>query len=186
MPKKNIFSESLIFQKLKYKDKQAFGELYDHYVDDIYRFIFFRVNSTEDAEDLTSAVFLKTWNYFLENFHSEYNSLKPLIFKIARNAVIDHYRQARVKNNQPLEQIRPEELLDEQQDLDRKIDEGFQSDQIVKKISLLKEEFREILILKYINDFSVKEISAIIDKPPGTVRVQIFRALKALKEIMPN
>ena len=68
MPKKNIFSESLIFQKLKYKDKQAFGELYDYYVDDIYRFIFFRVNSKEDAEDLTSAVFLKTWNYFLENF----------------------------------------------------------------------------------------------------------------------
>ena len=57
------FKEQLLLIRLKKKDKDAFAQLYDLYVTSIYRFIFFKVPTRQDAEDLTSETFLKIWNY---------------------------------------------------------------------------------------------------------------------------
>src|SRR3989338_7108037 len=85
--------EKILFYKIKKNDKQAFVKAYDLYIDQLYRFIYFKVGSREEAEDLCSAVFLKTWNYILENSLKERKTLKALLYKIARNLIIDHYRK---------------------------------------------------------------------------------------------
>ena len=64
--------KALLFKIRTKKDSAAFGELYNLYVEKIYRFVFFKINNKEETEDITSDVFLKVWNYLIENRKKEY------------------------------------------------------------------------------------------------------------------
>src|SRR3989344_9681852 len=94
----NIFKEKILFSRVKNKDRKAFIEAYDLYADEIFRFVFFKVGSKEEAEDVTFSVFLKTWNHIQNNTVTDSKTLRALIYKIARNAVIDYYRENSKKN----------------------------------------------------------------------------------------
>src|SRR5215510_15567103 len=81
-------------------DTEAFAHLYDTYVDQVYRFIFFRVNDSQTAEDLTSQTFLKSW----ENVHRYRMRESPFgawLYQIARNIVVDYYRSCKKERIQP-------------------------------------------------------------------------------------
>src|SRR3989338_5724102 len=84
--------EKLLLLKVRKKDPDAFGQIYDLYVTSIYRFIYFKVANRADAEDLTSEVFLKIWQYLID-CEDEIDNLRALIYKFARNLVIDFYRE---------------------------------------------------------------------------------------------
>lgn len=164
------------------KKKQIFTEAHDKYLDQIYRFIYFKVGSKEEAEDLTSSAFLKVWNYFQENRIKE-KTVRALFYKIARNTVIDFYRG---KNYQSGEVGLDEaiEISDEKKDLRKIIEIKSDLDLIEKKLKELKDEYREVIILRFTEDLSIGEIAGILEKPKGNVRVLIYRALKSLKEIV--
>ena len=85
-----MIERKLLFKVRTQKDKQAFGKLYDLYVEKIYRFVYFKISNKEESEDLTSEVFLKTWNYLMENTDTEIVSFSGLIYRITRNKIIDH------------------------------------------------------------------------------------------------
>jgi len=178
--------EKLLLYKIKKNDKEAFVKAYDLYVDQIHRFIYFKVGSREEAEDLCSAVFLKTWNYILENSLKDHKTLKALLYKIARNLIIDHYRKNKDKETISLDGDNGIQIIDEQQGAVRAME--LKTDLLVLETKLpeLKDEYREVIILRFVNELSIKEISEILDKPKGNTRVLIFRALKALKELLEN
>ena len=96
MPK-GFLKQRILINQLKAKDTEAFSQFYDSYVSKIYRFIFFKVSSEVEAQDLTSEVFLKTWQYL--NSGEEINDLNAWVYRLARNTVIDWYRR---QNKQPL------------------------------------------------------------------------------------
>lgn len=174
--------KSLFLSLKKHQDKQAFLRAYDLYFDQIFRFIFFKIGNREDAQDLASATFLKCWGYVQEGklkSEREYKSLRSFLYKIARNLTIDHYRQAR-----------PQTTLEEAEDMvvdfestilqtDNSIDLEF----VAEKLRELKNEYRSVLVLKYVNDLSISEIAVILDKTKGNVRVTLYRALEALKNL---
>jgi RNA polymerase sigma-70 factor (ECF subfamily) len=94
----NKISEKLLLYRIQAKqDSEAFGQLYDTYVKQIYRFVYFKVSSREEAEDVTADVFLKTWNYLREN--KEVKSFSGLLYRVARTSIIDLYRS---RTNQPV------------------------------------------------------------------------------------
>ena len=178
--------EKLLLYKIKKNDKEAFVKAYDLYVDQIHRFIYFKVGSREEAEDLCSAVFLKTWNYILENTLKDHKTLKALLYKIARNLIIDHYRKNKNKETISLDGDNGIQIIDEQQGAAKIME--LKTDLLVLETKLpeLKDEYREVIILRFVNELSIKEIAEILDKPKGNIRVLIFRALKALKELLEN
>jgi len=178
--------KNLLIRLKKYKDRQAFIEAYDIYINDLYRFIFFKVSNKDEAEDLTSQVFLKCWEYINSGNKIDFKTIKAFLYKIARNSVIDYYR----KNNQEI--ISLDEV---NQDGEKKIDivdEG--ADKLITdsldwtllegNLRLLKDEYREVIILKFINDFSISEIAEVIGKTRGNVRVILHRAIEALKNVL--
>lgn len=177
-----LFQEKkLVYQITKNRDAEAYGVLYDQYVARIYRFIYFKVGSKEEAEDLTSDVFLKTWQYLTGNSNLDIKSFSGLIYQIARNALVDLYRS---KAN------RPEFPIDLAQDLtfiEEKF-ESFDKNHEVKTILIalkqLKQEYQEVILLKYIEELSVKEIGQILKKTPVNVRVILHRAMNVLKKIL--
>jgi RNA polymerase sigma-70 factor, ECF subfamily len=181
MTKSSIKEKYLIFKVKQNKDAEAYGQLYDFYVSRIYRFVYFKVRTKEEAEDITSEVFLKTWEY-INKTNRKIDNLNALFYRVARNAVIDHYRskqkEANIFDEDQLEMIK------EKRDLAKDTEEKIDVENVQKHLLKLKEVYREVIILKYIEQFSVFEISEIIGKSKGNVRVLIHRALKALKEII--
>ena len=181
--KSNQVQDNLIFNRLKKKDKDAFIKAHDLYIDDIFRFIFFKVSNEEEAKDLTSEVFLKTWDYILNKKITDYKTLRSLLYKVARNLVIDHYRKKtnttslNYKNNKEIE------IIDERQDLVKNFEVISDFKEIEKKLYELKDEYREVLVLRYINELSITEISLILDKTKGNTRVLIYRALNSIRDI---
>jgi RNA polymerase sigma-70 factor (ECF subfamily) len=181
MKEPNLQKKYLLF-KAKNKDPKAFSKVYDLYVERIYRFVYFKVSSQEQAQDLTSDVFLKTWQAIIDG--KDIRNLNAFIYKVARNLVIDYYRQER-KREVALEQDEVEQqqitvVLDQLKEVETKLE----VEKIEAKLKELKEEYREVIILRFIEGLSIKEIAEIVDKKTGTVRVILYRAINTLKDLM--
>jgi len=180
MKSKKIKEKKLLYRVQVHRDAEAFGELYDYYITPIYRFIFFKVSVREDAEDLSSEVFLKVWNHLIEDGHEEVRSFTGLIYKVARNSVIDYYRKKSLHPEQSLEAV---ELPrgDNNREM-TKVEAKYEADNIMKNLEHMKQSYREVIQLRYIDELSITEISEILGKKKTNVRVTLFRALKLLKK----
>lgn len=158
--------------------KQLFSELYDQNIERIYRFIFIKVSSQEIAEDLTSETFTKAWKCFQEDGKIIFNP-SAFFYQIARNLVADHYRQ---KGKIKLVPTEDSSLADPDSDFETKAIFASDIESIRKAISNLKDSYQDMIAWHYLDDMPVSEIAKLINKPEGTVRVTMHRALAALKK----
>jgi len=177
------FQNKKAFDRLKKRDKETFTEVYDENVSDIYRFIYYKIGSVEEAKDLTSVVFLKTWNHIQNNTLENAKTLRALLYKVARNVIIDYYRDKSSKTLSLDDERNPIDIaLDNNEE--SRLDNAQDLELIRQKLPLLKVEYREIIIMRFINDLTLEEIADITQKSRGNVRVIIHRALTALKELI--
>ncbi len=176
---KNPLSQKILFLKIQNQDPDAYAQFYDLYVEKIYRFIFFKVNTTHDAQDLTSEVFLKLWQTIKGG--KQIRNLNAFIYMVARNTVIDFYRQ---KNREDLstQDIEQTQVTDARIELVEHQVKNQGLDQIGQGLKNLKDEYREVVVLRFMDELSIGEIAQVLGKSQGAVRVLIHRALKALKE----
>src|SRR3989344_1117114 len=159
-------------------ESEAFGKLYDVYLSRIFRFVFIKVSSRPDAEDLTHQIFLNAWQN-IKNFEFRGFPFSSWLYKIASNAVIDHYRTK--KNYLSIEFI-AEDALADFPDLAEKLDEAIDMKVIVFALRKLEPDQQNVLIMTFIDDLPNKEIAKILDKSEGAIRVVQHRALKQLKK----
>ena len=179
------FKDKQAISRLKNKDKNVFIKVYDDFAPDIYRFVYFKVGHVEEAKDLTSMIFLKTWNHIQNNSLTSGSTLRALLYKIARTSIVDYYRETGNKLEVSLDdEEHPIDLPDEKQDLEADMDKSSDLALIKSKLPLLKEEYREIIILKFVNDLNIEEISEVTGKTKGNVRVVLHRAIAALKDLL--
>lgn len=179
------FKDKQTISRLKNKDKEVFIQVYDDFATDIYRFVYFKVGHVEEAKDLTSMIFLKTWNHIQNNSLTSSSTLRALLYKIARTSIVDYYRETGNKLEVSLDdEEHPIDLPDDKTDLNGDIDRANDIAQIKSKLPLLKEEYREIIVLKFVNDLDIDEISEVTGKTKGNVRVLLHRALSALKDLL--
>jgi len=160
------------------ENEQKFLEFYDQNITKIYRYIYFRVGSQEIAQDLSSEAFLKTWQYLKDgNF---IGNLSAMIYQICRNLIADYFR----KNPNlliPIEDVQETHLSEAEIGFVKKTDENLKLEQIMGCLKQIKEEYQEVIIWYYVDDFEVGEIAQILGKSEGAVRVSLSRAVKALK-----
>jgi len=179
------FKDKQALSKLKNHDKEAFIRIYDENVNEIHRFVYFKIGSREEANDLTSMIFLKAWNHIQNNNLEDAKTLRALLYKIARTSIIDYYRESggRIVASLDDEDNRIE-VIDETQDAEGKIDQAADIELIKRQLPFLKEEYREVIIMKFVNDLSLEEIAEVSGKTKGNVRVILHRALNALRELV--
>lgn len=165
------------------KKRKIFSKLYDKYVERIYRFVFLKVNSREVAEDLTSETFLKGWEAFnkpqFSNPGSQIENPQAFLYKIAKNLVIDHYRQ---KSRFKIISTENAEFFPASENLEERIDVGMDMLRVRTALSQLKDDYQEVVIWHYLNELSISEIAKISEKSENTVRVALSRALEKLRE----
>lgn len=171
-------------------NQEEFIRFYDTHAASIYRYIFLRVSSIETAQDLTSEVFLRSWQYLNnpvlntgQNSNLKTQKLdnpRPFFYQVARNLVIDFYRQ-KSKKEIPLEEI-SSQIPDLDNDPSEKTNLALEIEPVREALSKIKEEYAEVIIWHYLDELTIPEIAEILDKPEGTVRVMLHRGLKTLRE----
>lgn len=169
---KNVTIFRIIMDKLKKK----FSKLYDKYIGKIYRFVFFKVNSQEIAEDLCSEIFTRFWKNMQKG--ARFDNPQAFLYQIARNLVIDYYRQ---KSEPQISLADCKEITDQTVDIKEAVASRSELEQIKATLANISDDYREIITLHYIEDYSAAEISKILDRPEGTIRVMIHRGLEELK-----
>lgn len=171
--------EELIVKKAKKGNQEAFGQLYDKYITKIYRFIFFKVETKSEAEDITQQVFLKAWQNIYSFKNKKGARFSSWLYRIAKNAVIDHYRTK--KEYIDIEDIKYDKEFASSSDIEEKIQNTKKFKEVKKAIQNLSEDEQEVVVMKFVDELSNKEIGKILNKTQGTIRVIQYRALKKLK-----
>ncbi len=166
--------------------KEQFSLIYDQYIEKIYRFVYLKVSSEEIAQDLTSKVFLKGWEAYQKGSFGligEEQKIKnpgAFLYQIARNTVVDHYREAGRTNIVPIDHVA--QIVESNKGPYETVVLNSEIDKIKSAIGKLKKDHQDVLIWYYLEDMSAETIAQLLDKPAGTVRVMIHRGLEALKE----
>lgn len=156
-------------------DSESFTQIYNLFFKRIYKFIFFRTKLKEEAEDLTSSVFLKLWQN-LHRYKVQKNAkFSTWLFQIARFTIIDHYRQQKVQIS--LSEIKEIGAIDF-------INKDAELSEIKRYLLLLPENYQTVINLRYFEDLSHKQIAQIMGKTSIGVRVLLHRALKRLANLM--
>jgi len=160
-------------------DREAFGKLYDNYLDAVYRFVYFRVGTREEAEDITESAFISVFEH-IGDYEEHGLPFEAWLFRITRNKIIDHYRSRKPKA--PIEEA--EQLTDPNGSVEHEVEVKLTHEYIMTCVRTLPETYQEIIILKYIEDKTNEEISALLDKPLAHVRVLQSRALQKLRTVV--
>lgn len=158
---------------------EAFGQLYQIYVDRIYNYIYYKTGHSVDAEDLTEQVFIKSWEA-IRRFRFEGKPFAAWLFKVARNVVIDHYRTR--KNNTDLSEVIS--AIAHDGDPEAFAQRRATAQVLMTAIRRLTDEQQQVILLKFIDGMDNTEISATMGKKEGAIRALQYRALLALQRIL--
>jgi RNA polymerase sigma-70 factor (ECF subfamily) len=160
--------------------RKTFSKIYDKHIDKVYRFIFFKVNSQEVTEDLTSETFLRGWEAFQAK-NAEIENPPAFLYQIARNLIVNHYREksrTQIVSAEAIPVADPRQNLEEKSLLDSDID------RIRVALVSLKTEYQDVIIWRYLDDLSISEIAKMLDKSEEATRVMLHRALKSLRAVI--
>ena len=157
--------------------QKRFSKIYDQYIEKIYRFIFLKVSSQEIAQDLTSETFLKGWKVYQKN--NKIKNFSAFLYRIARNLIIDHYREKGKKQFVSLDSV---SILDTNPGLEEKAIINSDLEQVRATLLNLKEDYQNVIIWHYLDDLPIPKVAEIMEKSEGATRVVLHRALNALRE----
>lgn len=158
----------------------AFGLLYDHYQPQIYRFILLKVSRREEAEDLTHQVFMSAWQNIGSYRHLGY-PFSSWLYQIARNQVIDHYRTR--KPDVELEAAEMEGVFANSNS--QTITENrLELEKVMAAIAKLKPAYQDIILMRFVEELSLKEVAAALDRSEGAVKLLQHRAVRQLKSLL--
>jgi RNA polymerase sigma-70 factor (ECF subfamily) len=160
------------------KQLELFERLYDTYADTIFRHIAYKLGDRERAKELTQEVFMKTWQYMLGG-----NTLtheKAFLYRTAHNLFINEIRTDKRTASLSLLEDAGFEAVDAQAQGGVVAAERHE---LQEKLRHLKPSYREVLVLRYIDDLSVKEIAAILDEQETNISMRIKRGIEALRTI---
>ena len=163
-------------------DTAAFGTLYDRYVDAVYRYVYYRVRSDADAEDLVSDVFLRALRAIPR--YEPRQAFLAWLYRIARNAVIDRARRARIQVS--FEDALAHPGVDQIVEPDAGLLALSDKETVRAAIARLTPLQQEVIVLRFVEGYSTSEIANLVGKREGTVRGIQFRALEMLRTLIPS
>jgi RNA polymerase sigma-70 factor (ECF subfamily) len=176
-PKPDTKDNTTLVRRAIEGDAGAFGDLYEQYLNQIFRYIYYRIGDQGLAEDFTETVFLRVWES-LSRFDISKISFKGWLFRVAHNLLVDYYR-TRKKQQSLNEYI---ELPDPRQSPEDQVITSEREALVLSALKSLKQEYQDVLTLRFINNLSHAETAKALDRNVGAVRVLQYRALQALEK----
>jgi len=171
--------EVLLVQRAISRDADAFGRLYDMYVDRVYRHLYYRVGNVADVEDLTQQVFLKAWQA-IDRYKRTASPFLAWLMTISHNLVVDFYRTKKDKTYLEAE-VTANDLASSPE---RVAEAHFDQQQLRRAILQLRSDQQQVIMMRFVEGFSYAEIASSLRKREGAIRVILHRAVVALRCIL--
>ena len=156
-------------------DFEAFGELYSLYLDRIYRYVFYQVKDRMTAEDITEEVFVKAWQA-IGSCKGKEATFSAWLYRIAHNHMINTLRK-----KQKITSIETKNLVDAS-DPKIELETALDHQELLATIADLPQNQKEVIILKFIEEMDNREISKVLGKREGAIRILQMRALANLRQ----
>lgn len=171
--------EGLVARAQNY-DAEAFGQLYDKYLRQVYSFVYYRLGDQHDAEDLTAQVFLKALEA-IRSYNRQKATFLTWLLSIAHHLVIDRYRYRGRRGEVPLE---PELLPIELEDPEERAISNLTGEILWQALEKLTKEQRDVIVLRFSLNLSGPEMAKALGKTEGAVKALQHRALRSLERIL--
>ncbi|HAE85465.1 MAG TPA: RNA polymerase subunit sigma-70 [Anaerolineaceae bacterium] len=162
-------------------DPEAFGELYEQYVERIYNYIYFRTGNVHDAEDLTGKVFFKALEA-IGNYHDMGLPFSAWLYRIAHNQVANFHRDRSRKREIPIDEIAVSNLSEKRKSPEAAAITQEQREDLLKILKDLTPIKQEVIVLKFVEKLSNAEIGAVLNKSEGAIKSIYHRTLVELRE----
>ncbi len=163
------------------KGEKAFLAAYDEYGDAIFRFITMKIADRETARDLTQETFARAWDFCVEG--GEIREWRPFLYRTAYNLVVDTYRKKRSISLDALVDDEDFAVSDESAGAKNTIVNA-EMRNVRKAIDELDETYRDIILLRYVEDLPPKEIARVTGLSENVVSVRIHRGVSKLKTLL--
>ena len=162
------------------RDSDAFGELYDLFVERVYRYLYFRTGSHPEAEDLTEQVFLKAWEA-IGRYRWQGRPFLAWLYRLAHNAHIDHVRSQKPttslnNDDHPVELPSSAAAVE----LSRALD----ADLLARALGELTPDQQQVIVMKFLEGLDNEQIAQNLAKREGAIRALQMRALMSLRRVL--
>ena len=178
MAKSKLDERALIEQARQ--DRQAFGELYELYVDRIYNYIYYRTGNQHDAEDLTARVFFRAIQH-ISHYQDQGAPFAAWLFSITRNMLANWYRDTGKWKLVPLDNMLRQKVED---DPEYSTEKGQDREALLAAIRRLPPERQDLLILKFVEQMTNSEIGQMMGRSEGAIKSLYHRTLRSLRTEM--
>jgi len=172
-------SDTDLVEMAKVGDKDAFGELYERYLDKIYSYIYYRTGNHHDAEDLTARVFFRAMAH-IESYTERGVPFQAWLYRIAHNLVANWHRDRGRRKVIPLDEFIAASLKSDSPD--QQTEDKEERDALRAAVRRLPEERQQLLLLKFVDHLSNAEIGVIMDRTEGAIKSLYHRTLIVLRD----
>jgi len=160
---------------------EAFGKLYDQYVDSVFRFVYYRVNDRALAEDFTSETFLRALRR-ISSISYQGRDIGAWFITIARNIIFDHAKSARYRLELTTGEVIEGKEVDAGPEL--AVLAHLTNARLLEAVNSLGEEQKECIVLRFLNGLSVAETASVMGKNDGAIKALQHRAVKRLATVL--
>ena len=171
--------ENLVLKRLRDFEEGALGEVYDTYSPGIYRYAWRLLGDEDMAEECVAETFSRLINT-LERGNGPQQHLKAYLYRVAHNWITDYYRRG-TRLELPLES---DTHTDPHPDPLTRVSDGMEQAELRNALRLLTPDQRQVILLRYLEDWQLAEIAQALDKPLGAVKALQHRGLNALRRIL--
>ena len=164
-------------------DADAFGELYDRYLDLVYRYVYYRVGGKALAEDLVSETFLRALRR-IGTFEWQGRDFAAWLITIARNIIADHYKSGRYRLEISTSDMLDADRADE--GIEASVLDGITNAALLDAVKKLNGEQQECVVLRFLQGMSVLETAQAMGKSEGAIKALQYRAVRTLGRMLPK
>lgn len=164
------------------KIEEIFMESYDEFGDAIFRYAYFQTSDKEVALDISQETFTKTWQYLQKG--QEIDNIRAFLYRVARNLIIDYRRKKKAVSLDKITETGIEFESDD--DIEKEKELEFDKEYVLKTLEEIEDKYRDVLILRYVEEMSIKEISESLEKSENNISVIIHRGVEKLKKLLEN
>ena len=158
---------------------EQFIKLYDEYADAIFRHCSLRLSDQELVKDITQETFIRTWDYMTGG--GEIKNFKAFLYRVAHNLIVDAYRK---KKTVSLDALQEKGVQIRHHKAEGDIQTHTEINDILQFIQKLDEKYREVVVMRYVDELSPTEISEILNETENAVSVRIHRGLQKVRELL--
>jgi RNA polymerase sigma-70 factor (ECF subfamily) len=166
-------------------DADAFGELYDRYVDVVYRYVYYRVSNVTLAEDLTSETFIRALRR-ITSYTWQGRDFGAWLVTIARNLIADHFKSGRYRLEVATSDLVEAGADRREEGPENEVLTAITNEALLEAVKTLGPEQQECISLRFLQGMSVAETAAIMGKNEGAIKALQYRAVKSLSRLLPE